>query len=153
MEEQFNAIYNANYNRLYRLIYSYTLNETETKDILQDTFIKYYKNINKLPLEEDQVQKWLMRVAINKCRDLFRNVWITRTIFTDDDIKDNSLSTSKLEIYESLKKLNKNERIPLYLYYYEGYKIDEISNILKTKESTIKMRLKKAKEKLKKEMR
>ena len=152
METKFNLVYNKNYNRLYRLIYSYTLNETEAKDILQDTFIKYYKNITKLPDTDDEIEKWLTTVAINKCKDFFRSIWKSRIILNNDDIKDNTKSNLSIEIYESLKKLNKNERIPLYLYYYEGYKIEEISNILKEKESTIKMRLKSAKEKLKKEM-
>ena len=56
------------------------------------------------------------------------------------------------ELVELLKRLNKKYRIPIYLYYYEGYKIEEISNILKIKSSTIKMRLSRAKKILKEEM-
>ena len=153
MDSQFNLTYNKNYNRIYRLIYSYTLDTTEAKDILQETFIKYYKNINKLPTEESQIEKWLTIVAINKCKDLFRSLWKKRVDLTDEDEKfERKSSTDSLEIKESLKKLTKNERITLYLYYYEGYKIEEISNLLNAKESTIKMRLKTAKEKLKNEM-
>lgn len=47
---------------------------------------------------------------------------------------------------------NKKYRIPIYLYYYEGYKLEEIAQILKENISTIKMRMKKAKEIIKKEM-
>ena len=46
----------------------------------------------------------------------------------------------------------KKYRIPLFLYYYEGYKISEIAKILREKESTIKMRLANGKKMLKKEM-
>ena len=152
MDKQFNLVYDRNYKRLYRLIFSYTLNETEAKDILQDTFLKYYKNINKLPTDESQIDRWLTTVAINKCKDLFRSIWKVRIDPIEDDIKDSKQSYNSLEIYDLLKKLNKKERIPLYLYYYEGYKIEEISEILHEKNSTIKMRLQKAKERLKKEM-
>ena len=55
-------------------------------------------------------------------------------------------------MFETLNKLNKKYRIPIYLYYYEGYSIEEIAKLLKISKSAIKMRLSRAKEILKKEM-
>ena len=53
---------------------------------------------------------------------------------------------------DALYNINPDYRIPLYLFYYEGYSIKEIANQLKKSESAIKMRLLRGKEALRKEM-
>ena len=68
----------------------------------------------------------------------------------DDEIK--SYDLNKFETYELLRSIPKDYRIPLYLFYYEGYSIKEIANQLKKSESAIKMRLLRGKEALRKEM-
>ncbi len=152
MELEFNRIYDLYSQDIYRLIYSYTLNTSESMDILQDTFLKLYKNINKLSSDDNQIKHWLVVVAINNSKDYLKSFWRKKQVFLDDldaaaDIK------SADEIQDILLKLNKKYRLPLYLYYYEGYKINEISKILKISESAVKMRLSRAKELLKKEWR
>ena len=47
MEEKFNKYFNLFYRDVYRLAFSYTLNYADSKDIVQETFIKLYKNMNK----------------------------------------------------------------------------------------------------------
>lgn len=49
LDTQFNRIFDLYNKDIYRLIYSYTLNKQEAKDLLQETFIKFYKNIYSLP--------------------------------------------------------------------------------------------------------
>lgn len=53
------------------------------------------------------------------------------------------------ELFSAVMKLPARYRIPLYLYYYEGYAITEIAELLSTKESTIQTRLARARAKLK----
>ena len=60
--------------------------------------------------------------------------------------------SSDKEINLLISSLEKEYRIPIYLYYYEGYNIAEIAQIMNKTETCIKTRLKRAKEKLKKEM-
>ena len=56
------------------------------------------------------------------------------------------------ESKDLLKTITPIYRSTLYLYYYEGYSIKEIANIIKKSESAVKMRLTRGKEELKKEM-
>ena len=63
----------------------------------------------------------------------------------DNKTKDDSL-------VDALNNINPDYRIPLYLFYYEGYSIKEIAKQLKKSESAIKMRLLRGKEALRKEM-
>ena len=154
MEEQFGRIFEK-YNRdIFRLIFSYTLNIADTKDILQDTFMKYYKNINKINCNDEETKKWLIKVSINNIKNYKRNNWHKKVVIIKDENYPliNSNQNLNIEFIEILNKLNEKYRIPIYLFYYSGYKIDEIAKILSISESAVKMRLNRAKVFLKKEM-
>lgn len=153
MDSEFNRIFDLYNKDIYRLIYSYTLNKQESKDLLQETFMKFYKNIYKLPKEDLEIKKWLFKVATNCCKDHFKSFWKSKVISIDYK----QINTSYIENFDSdfedvLKKLNRKYRMPIYLYYYEGYKVEEIATILKENVSTIRMRIFRGKEMLKKEM-
>ncbi len=150
--DSFDRIFEMYSRDLFRLIFSYTLNISDTKDILQDTFIKYYEKMFMISQDNLEIKKWLIRVAINEAKDYKKSFWKRKII----NINENNFSLNKmesnLEMLETLKKLDAKYRIPIYLYYYEGYNIKEISNILRLSESAVKMRLTRAKDILKKEM-
>lgn len=152
MNEEFNRIFELYHKDIFRLIYSFTLNKEDAKDILQETFLKFYKNINKISNEDIEIKRWLIKVASNKCKDNFKSFWKRNIIKTDMINDNNSVTNKEKELIDLLNNLKSQYRIPLYLYYYEGYKIEEISQILNEKISTIKMRLLRAKKILKEEL-
>lgn len=71
-----------------------------------------------------------------------------RSIINIDDVIVKS-SDQKFELLYEVLKLPNKQRNDLYLYYYEGYQIKEIANILSMKENTIKLHLKRGREELK----
>lgn len=150
MNNRFDEIYYLYSKDVYKLIYSYLFNIQDTEDILQKTFMKLYNNKKILLLENEEIKKWLFRVSINNTKDLLKSPWKKLTKSLDDEIK--SYDLNKFETFELLKFIPKDYRIPLYLYYYEGYKIKEIAKIMKKSESAIKMKLSRGKEKLRLEM-
>lgn len=152
MEEKFERIYYKYNKDIFHLIFSYTLNVAETKDILQDTFFKYYEHMNNIPDDEKIIKKWLIKVAINKTKDNFKSFWQKKIVFLENEEYNFAENNLNLELLEILGKLAKKYRLPIFLYYYEGYDIKEISLLLKISESAIKMRLLRAKEFIKKEM-
>ena len=93
-----------------------------------------------------------MTVALNNVKNYKKNNWKSKTLLFDEKNSPSISQNSSLEMFETLNKLNKKYRIPIYLYYYEGYSIEEIAKLLKISKSAIKMRLSRAKEILKKEM-
>ena len=151
MEEKFNKYINLFYRDVYRLAFSYTLNYADSKDIVQETFIKLYKNMNKFKENTDvEIKRWLMVVVSNNCKDYLKSFWKRKVKNLAEE--NQSFVNYDKEILDMLQQLDKKYRIPLFLYYYEGYKISEIAKILREKESTIKMRLANGKKMLKKEM-
>ena len=150
MIERFNELYQLYNNDVYRLSYSYLLNEQDAEDVIQKVYIKLYNNKKILMLSNNEVKRWLFKVCINESKDILKSPWRKLKSSITNDIKDEKIKNDTL--LESLNKINSYYRIPLYLYYYEGYSIKEISVQLKKSESAIKMRLFRAKEALKKEM-
>ncbi len=150
MNERFDEIYYLYSKDVYKLIYSYLLNISDTEDILQKTFIKLYKNKKILLLSNEEIKKWLFRVSINNTKDLLKSSWKKLTLRLENET--NSYELNENRTIDMLKSIPKDYRIPLYLYYYEGYKIKEIAKIMKKSESAIKMNLSRGKDKLRLEM-
>ncbi len=152
MDADFTRIYELYYEDIYYYIYSYTLNSTESKDILQETFLKLYKNIEDLPNDDIQIKKWLMRVASNHSKNYLKSFWHVRTKTLSNEELNHITSKNEEDIFDILQKMNKKYRKLLYLHYYEGFDIKEIASILNLSESAVKMRLSRARVVIKKEM-
>lgn len=153
MKKNFENIYFKYYDDIYRFIYSYTLNKSDTEDIIQKTFIKLYNNISKIQ-NDDHAKRWLLTVASNECTNFFKSFWRKNiTSYNELDFTSEFNNYNEYyDLYETLNKLNYKYRLPLYLFYFEGYSIKNISMILKKSENCIKQRLKRGKEFLKIEL-
>jgi len=149
VDKEFIDIFNNYKNDIYRLVYSYTKNTYDADDITQNVFIKLYNNFNQFK-DEVHIKKWLITVAINESKNLFLSAW-KKKIYPMTKSIENSLATNleNDEVLDTVLSLPKKYRIVIHLYYYEGYKVGEIANILKEKETTIQTRLSRAREKLK----
>ena len=147
MEERFLELFNLYKNDICRFIYSYTKNLYDADDILQSVFIKLYKHQNLFNKLNDEIKKWLIKVSINECKNLFLSFWRKNVSF---DYNDNiSYSNQNDNIMPFILKLPTKYRTIIFLYYYEGYKIDEIAHILNLSSTNIQTILYRAREKLK----
>lgn len=135
-------------NLVYRIAYQMTSKKEEIDDIYQEVFIKFYKNIEKFKNQEHE-KRWLIRVTTNECNMYYRKLNIRKETELDENISSTNIETNKNSILSYVKKLDSKYRIVIYLYYYEGYKINEIAKILKTTSGTIKSRISRAKKQLK----
>lgn len=140
-------------NDIYRLAFSYTLNWQDSEDILQIVFIKFYKRVGSLTLSNEEVKKYLFKITVNESKRLLLTPWRKRRIIIDDFERTlEDTKNIKSDLINILSELNSIYRFPLFLYYYEGYSIKEISKILNVSESAVKARLTRGKEKLKLKM-
>ena len=150
MDEQYLRIFNLYKNDIYRLAYSYTKNTADSDDIVQNVFVKLYKKQKMLNKSDIEIKKWLIKVTINNCKTLFLSSWRKKIVSLSE--KEENLVTSKdndNNLLDEINKLSKNERLAIFLYYYENYKINEISSILKKSETNIQTILYRARNKLK----
>ena len=152
MNKRFDELFLLYNKDIYRCTISYVINKHDAEDIVQKTFYKLYMNKKLLNKENEVIKKWLYRVCINESKDLLKSAW--KKVSTNNDLLINKSNTKKKEVdlIDALKSITPIYRSTLYLYYYEGYSIKEISTIIKKSESAVKMRLTRGKEELKKEM-
>ncbi|MCA1029811.1 sigma-70 family RNA polymerase sigma factor [Bacillus timonensis] len=142
-----------------RLIFTYTKNWAQTDDLTQDVFVSLYMKLDSFQ-GRSSLKSWIYSIAINKCKDYlkswnYRQVKMADTILTVIKAKENSpdiqmeLNDSNHELMKSVLCLPLKYREVIILFYYKEMSIEEISSLLKENQSTVKTRLKRAREKLK----
>lgn len=152
MDDNFIRLYNKYFLDVYRLSYSYLLNSQEAEDITQNTFIKLYHHSEILNQNDQDILKWLFRVAINNSKNNLFSIWYKKRVQVNDLDNNYNYNLKSNNLRISLIELPQKYRIPIHLYYYDGYSIKEISSIMKIKESTVKSRLLRGKKILRIEM-
>lgn len=130
-----------------RLAYSYLHNQSDAEDILQDTLIQYLRTA---PVLESPAHEkaWLLRVAGNLSKNLLRAQGYRQA----DQLKETLVAQEREDlsyVWEAVKALPLPYRETVHLFYYEGYSTAQIARILDQKESTVRSRLKRGREKLK----
>lgn len=153
-DERFQSIINEHNDYLLQLSYLYIKDWNSAEDIVQEVFVNYWIKSSQFNAQST-LKTYLTRMTINRCKDYLKS-WRYRThILTDTFtkmIEPNNrliLRDEKLIIAEAVLSLAIKFREVIILYYFNELTISQISNLLDTSESTIKYRLKKAKERLK----
>lgn len=123
-------------------------NLAEAEDITSEVFIKYFTCAKKFDNEEHE-KAWLIRVTINKCKDLFRSFSFKNRV-SAEEYGSYCMTLDESYVLEAVMKLPKKYRIPIHLFYFEGYTTEEIGKITRTNSQTIRTRLSRARTILKK---
>ncbi|MGM0884857.1 MAG: sigma-70 family RNA polymerase sigma factor [Bacillota bacterium] len=133
-----------------RIAFTYLKSSADAQDVCQEVFIKIVKQQKTFKHAEHE-KAWIIRVTINRCKDMIRGPW--KRLFSplgdaDIPIKDEQ----NKEVVAYVMELPQKYRIVIYLYYFESYSTAEIAQLLGKKESTVRTQLKRARELLKTNM-
>lgn len=133
-------------NMLYKICIVMLCNEQDAQDAVQDTFCRYLEKKPEFTSPEHE-KAWLIRVAANICRDMLR-FKARHPKISIDDLPHQLAAPKQKEILTELMELPPRQKIVIYLYYVDGYSVNEISGILKVSESAVKKRLQRGRESL-----
>ena len=139
-----------------RILY---ISDEDAEDILQEVFLKAYKNINSYN-PKYSFSNWIYRIAHNEAISFLRKKSVTvsntedENIFdripSDEDIEDDFLNSVKsTEVREILSKLDQKYREVLVLRFFEEKEYNEISEILHISSGTVASLINRGKEKFK----
>lgn len=131
---------------LYRLAFSYVRNGENAEDICQNAFVKLLGYRGEFASPEN-CKAWLIRVTINLSKNLLRSKRSVQLEELDEDIP--SLDPEEYGLLETVMSLPPKYRAVIHLYYYEGYSVKEIADIIGATVSTVTTRLSRARERLK----
>lgn len=151
--QEMDEIFERYCDTVYRLAYSYLKNAADAEDVVQDVFVKRMQCSKKFRDEEHE-KAWLLRVTINRAKDLLKSYWMTKRDAEEKIYLGYSLNLDqeKKEVLEQVLALPEKCKVAVYLHYFEGYTSKEIGKILHCTESAVRMRLKKGRELLKMEL-
>lgn len=134
---------------LYRVAYTVLRDDDACRDALQDAALKAWEK--RFSLREPRYfRTWITRILINACHDIQRK---RRRLVCMESVPIRASSPPPdPELAAALKDLPEGIRLPLVLHYAEGMSYQEIAQTLHLSQSTIRNRLRKGKEKLRKEL-
>lgn len=141
-----------NQEKLYRVAFSYSKDEEAALDIVQEAITKALKNIGKLKKEE-YVKTWFYRILINECLQYIKkNKRIITCELQEIENKiqwNDNITIDGIDIYKHIQSLNEKLKTVIILRFFEDMKIEEIAKITNSNINTVKSRLYKGLEELK----
>lgn len=148
----FEELYNRYANDVLRMCYFYLGDRQRAEDVCQDVFVRLLTNTP--TLQEGREKAWLLKVAVNRCRDLWRGAWLKRVVLgspafelvpAPDEIGELS---DQQEMMQAINQLPAAFKEVILLHYYQGYGIGEIAEMMDLPEGTISSRLSRGRKKL-----
>ena len=130
-----------------RLAYSYLHSRTDAEDVLQDTLVQY---LTKRPAFEGPAHEkaWLMRVAINLCKNQLSAPWKRRWEELDEDQP--CFDQEESAVLEAVNGLPVKYREVVICVYFQDMSVTETASLLGLAEGTVKSRLSRGRERLRK---
>lgn len=130
---------------VYRLACAATGNRSDADDVFQEVFLRYHRSAPEFASEAHE-KAWLLRVTANRTRSLLASPWRRRSVPLEDVYACSGPEESA--VAEALAALPPGDRTLLHLYYYEGYRTEELARLLGRKSATVRSQLTRARQKL-----
>ena len=130
-------------DRLWRVSFSILRSTADAEDAMQEALLRAWRNVDSLR-DKSLFETWLTRILINECRRLIRK---------KPDMAEipESLPAPEAEnpgLARAIGSLKMDLRLPVILYYIEGYSVKETAGIMRITQSSVKSRLMRARKKL-----
>ena len=149
-EEKLESLMATYGTQVKRLCCLYLRDASLAEDAAQETFIKAWRSLASFRGESSE-RTWLMRIAVNTCRDALRTSWFRRLDrrVTPEELPLASPGPQEPALAQAITRLPARDREVILLRYYEQLSPDEIAHMLRQPLNTVKSRLARAKKKLK----
>lgn len=146
-EFQARRLVNAYADMILRISYQYLKQTYDAEDICQTVFLKYIThNMTFDSIEHEKA--WIIRTAINACKDHVKSAYFRRTVALDDAAQIPAPEIPDTWLMDAMKTLPEKYRLSLYLYYYEEYTAREIAEIMGVSENAVTQYLSRGRRKL-----
>lgn len=151
------TLYKEYYKDVLYVCSRYNMNPQDAEDITQDSFVTAFSSLSSLENAE-KFGSWISRIATNKCLNILKrnNVFTMESIDDDENVielpsKDKNTEDVVIDrevqdiISNMIQELPIEQRVTLFMFYYQDMSIKEIANSFNCSENTVKSRLNYAK--------
>lgn len=143
----FRDMYEAFLPMVYRLAYTYLKNPQDSEDAAQETFLRLM-HLTKPLQSREHCKAWLIVTVGNVCKDMLRRKRHTELPLEDCyDLQ--AEPAPDHELLREIMELPDKYKTAVYLYYYEGYSVKEMAELLGQERETVKTWLRRARAQLK----
>ena len=146
-KEYVDMIVNKYSDMLFRICYCILCNKTDAEDALQDTFVKLITKAPEFTTEEHE-KAWLIKVATNISKNIVL-LRLRRSTLALENVAEIGVKDEDCEVFEAIMSLPVKYKVVMVLFYVEGYKTEEIADILQISSEAVRKRLQKGRELLK----
>lgn len=146
--EQFDQAAERYLDMVYRIARSSLPDRADAEDAAQNVMVRLWRCGTPFH-DEEHLRRWLARVTVNECRRLAAQPWRKRTVPLEAGQEPEFRDPEQSRVWEAVAALPQKYRLPLYFYYYEGYSVTGVGELLGLKPSTVQTRLARGREKLK----
>lgn len=137
-QEEFAERIVAMQDTLYRVSTTLLPQLCDREDAVQSAIEKAWRKQGRLR-DDRALRAWVVRILINECYTLLRKR--RRETLTDAPPERETAPDARPELYELFTALDEKYRLPLALYYMEGYSVEEAARALALPTGTVKSRL------------
>lgn len=140
--KEFREFYDRQVKRVYRLAMVLMGNISDAEDVTQTVFLKAWEKKPNFR-DSDHEIAWILTTTRNQCKDIHKSFYRRKRADLENAPEPQVTLETQMdsEIWEALQSLAEKYRMVLYLYYYEGYSVRELSVILGRRESTLQTQL------------
>lgn len=148
----FARLYDQYATDVLRVCYFYLSDREKAEDVCQDVFVRLMTTHP--VLQPGREKSWLLKVALNRCRDLWRGAWLKRVILGGPTFElipapdEFSRRDDQQAMMAAINQLPATFKEVILLHYYQGMNIAEIAQMLELPEGTISSRLSRGRKKL-----
>lgn len=136
-------------DRVFAAAFSVCRNRADADDVTQDVFVKY-QTAGQDYADGDHLRAWLLRVAINRAKDLKASFGYRNTVPFEDYMEELEFpEPADGDVFRAVMELPDKYRVPIHLFYYEDYPVKEIASMLRLSEGTVKSQLNRGRKLLK----
>ncbi len=125
-------------DRVFSSAFSVCQDRMDADDVAQDTFFKYYTSDADYESEE-HIRAWLIRVAVNRAKDVVGSFWHRNRTSWEEYMDELPFEAPEdRDLFAAVMRLPDKYRVAIHLFYYEGYAVEEIAQILHSRVGTVK---------------
>ena len=136
-------------DRVFAAAFQICGNRADADDVVQDTFVKYY-TLDREYESEAHLKAWLLRVAINRAKDVAGSFWRRNTVSWEEYMDELDFAAPEdSRLFQAVMQLPRKYRVPIHLHYYEEYSVEEIAKLLGSRPGTVKSQLSRGRKLLK----
>lgn len=146
-KKYFSEMYDKHSKAVYGVCLLYLKNKEDAEEAVTETFIRLMEHTHKFE-NNNHEKAYLLKTAVNICKNLLKSAWKKKVVHDEEVLM--YMSTSEEEtVMEEILHLPPKYRVVIYMHYYQGYKAQEISEIMDLSLSAVLSRMSRGREKLK----